>query len=386
MFAPRGWLKRPVARRIYRTIASSDLFDAHWYRSTQVSGPSALMDPIWHYLDHGASLGLDPSPRFDTSHYVHAHHDVRSSGLNPLFHYLEYGKAERRSPLRSVLRTRDVLLPETAELETFTSPQTPSPRVTLVTDSRSEIEHSLTLAEIVDSGQKFAQKRARTLRVIAWPGSGDLSNTALPGVSVIEARRSYPAPTFDIHADELFVSTSSTSALSIRHIAPQSHLWKLTSGKTTSHQPWKSPPSLTDLPPQESSLAREHRTPSAGRRPLVSEGRGKTVMVFADALANPVNYVVALEELDHLFLDNTFLADQWNVTVVGQGVEPLMLADEVPVTSADHISRTKIAGIDVAIMTTPDPQVEAWCRELGVPVVAEISGSAISSALLKGRP
>jgi hypothetical protein len=62
MFAPRGWLKRPVARRIYRTIASSDLFDARWYRSTQVSGLASLMDPLWHYLDHGAAVGLDPSP------------------------------------------------------------------------------------------------------------------------------------------------------------------------------------------------------------------------------------------------------------------------------------------------------------------------------------
>ena len=136
MFAPRGWLKRPVARRIYRTIASSNLFDARWYRSTQVSGAAALMDPVWHYLVHGARAGLDPSPRFDTSHYVHAHHDVRNSGLNPLFHYLEYGIQERRSPLRSAIGTRDVLLPETAELESFTSPQTSSPRVTLVADSR----------------------------------------------------------------------------------------------------------------------------------------------------------------------------------------------------------------------------------------------------------
>ena len=172
MFAPRGWLKRPVARRIYRTIASSDLFDARWYRSTQVSGLGKLIDPLWHYLDYGARDGLDPSPRFDSSHYVHAHHDVRNSGLNPLFHYLEYGIQERRSPLRSATGTRDVLLPETAELESFTSPKTSSPRVTLVADSRSEPESSRSLAEIVQAAHKFAQKNSRTLRVIAWPGSG----------------------------------------------------------------------------------------------------------------------------------------------------------------------------------------------------------------------
>ncbi len=385
MFAPRGWLKRPVARRIYRTIASSDLFDARWYRSTQVSGLASLMDPLWHYLDHGAAAGLDPSPLFDTSHYVHTNHDVRSSGLNPLFHYLEYGRAERRSPLPSVVGTRDVLLPETAELETFTSPQTGSPRVTLVVDSRSEAEHSRSLADIIDAAQKFAEKKSRTLRVIVWPNSGDLNDAALNGAVVIEARRSHPAPTFDSHSDELFIASSSSSALSLRHVAPLSQLWKLNSVKSMALEPWTAAPSLKDLVAQKPSDIAGRGIPRSGRIPMALTKDKETVVLFADAEGDPISYLRALELLDQLFLENSGLGNEWNVVVCGRGVEPLMLAGEVPVSYADHVLPKDIARMSVAFMATSDQQVQAWCEEAGVAVVTDVSGSSISSELLRGR-
>ncbi len=385
MFAPRGWLKRPVARRIYRTIAASDLFDARWYRSTQVSGLASLMDPLWHYIDHGAAVGLDPSPVFDTSHYVHTNHDVRSSGLNPLFHYLEYGRAEHRSSLRSVVGTRDVLLPETAELETFTSPQTGSPRVTLVVDSRTEAEHSRPLPQIIDAAQTFAEKISRTLRVIAWPNSGDLNNAALKGAVVIEARRSHPAPTFDSHSDELFIASSSSSALSLRHVAPLSQLWKLTSGKSLALEPWAAAPSLEDFVAQKSSDMAGRGIPRSGRVAMALSKDKKTVILFADAVGDPISYLRALELLDQLFLEDSGLGNEWNVVVCGRGVEPLMFAGEVPVSYADHVLPKHIARISVAMMATSDQQVQAWCQESGVAVVTSFSGTSIYSALLRGR-
>ena len=385
MFAPRGWLKRPVARRIYRTIASSDLFDAQWYRSTQVSGLASLMDPLWHYLDHGAAAGLDPSPLFDTSHYVHTNHDVRSSGLNPLFHYLEYGRAERRSPLPSVVGTRDVLLPETAELETFTSPQTESPRVTLVVDSRSEAEHSRSLTDIINAAQKFAEKKSRTLRVIAWPNSGDLNDAALNGAVVIEARRSHPAPTFDSHSDELFISSSSSSALSLRHVAPLSQLWKVSSGKPIALEPWTSAPSLEDCAAQQSSDMAGRGIPRSGRVAMAPTKDKKTFVLFAEAVGDPISYLRALDLLEQLFLENSGLGHERNVVVCGRAVEPLMLAGEVPVSYADHVLPKDIARLSVAIMATSDQQVQAWCEGAGVAVVTDVSGSSISSELLRGR-
>ena len=111
----------------------------------------------------------------------------------------------------------------------------------------------------------------------------------------------------------------------------------------------------------------------------------RTVVVFADALENPINYLRALELLDQLFLGESGLGNEWNVVVCGRGVEPLMLAGEVPVSCADHLSRRDIAEMSVAIMATSDQQVEAWCEESGVAIVTDISGSSISGALLGGR-
>jgi hypothetical protein len=341
-----------------------------------------MMDPVWHYLDHGAKAGLDPSPRFDTSHYVYAHHDVRGSGLNPLFHYLEYGIEERRSPLRSVIGTRDLLLPETAELETFTSPQTFSPRVTLVADSKSEREHGCSLADIVHAAHKFAKKNSRTLRVITWPGSGDLTTASLPGVTVINARRSHPAPTFDVHIDELFLATSASSALSLRHVAPRSQLWNLISTKNITFVPWKSAPSLSEL---QAEIPPAHGIPRTGRVPLSADMQKKTVVVFADALSDSVSYLLALESLDQLLLDNAELGTTWEVAVCGRGVEPLMLAGTASVAHADHVSRGTMVRMQLAIMATADKELKTWCEESGVPVISDTTGASLASALLESR-
>jgi hypothetical protein len=370
---------------MYQRIANSELFDAHWYRATQVSGVEKLMDPVWHYLDIGSSRGLDPSPWFDSSHYVHTNHDVRSSGLNPLFHYLEYGREERRSPLRSVVGTRDVHLPETAELETFATPQTGSPRVTLVVDSRTEAEHSRSLPEIVDAAQAFAKKKSRKLRVIAWPNSGDLHNVALTGAVVVEAARSHPAPTFDSHSDEVFIASSSSSALALRHVAPLSQLWRLTSGKSMALEPWTAAPSLENFVDQKSSDMGGREIPRSGRISMTLSQERRTVVVFADARENPVRYLRALDSLDRLFLESASLRNDWNVVVCGRGVEPLMLAGEVPVSTADHVSRRDIAGISLTMMAIPDQQVEAWSKESGIAVVTDMSVSSISEGLRGGQ-
>jgi hypothetical protein len=370
MFAPRGWLKRPVARRIYRKIAESDLFDGRWYRATQMSGIAKLSDPLWHYLDYGAQQGFDPSLQFDTSHYVHTNHDVRNSGLNPLFHYLEYGIAERRSPVRSVIATRDALFPESAELQTYTSPQLGSARVTLVVDSRSESELGCSLTEMIKSASEFARKKSRTLRVIVWPQSGDVENP-FPGVAVISARRTHPAPTFDCHPNELFISSSSSSAVSLRHVAPLSHLWRLTARKSLSCQPWVTRPSLHDAHTEEDSPSSEIPLPRSGRIPLQARGEKKTLVVLADALARPLTYLGALEVLDNLFLTQLTIGSEWEVMVCGRGVESLTLAGAYLVRKADHVNKHQIATISSAILTTPDSQVEAWLEERGIPVLTD---------------
>jgi len=107
--------------------------------------------------------------------------------------------------------------------------------------------------------------------------------------------------------------------------------------------------------------------------------------VFADAVGNPISYLRALESLDQLFLEKPGLGNEWNVVVCGRGVEPLMLAGEVPVSYADHASPKDIVRISVGIMATTDQQVEAWCEESGVSVARDMSVSSISGAMLGGH-
>ena len=111
----------------------------------------------------------------------------------------------------------------------------------------------------------------------------------------------------------------------------------------------------------------------------------KTVVLLADAEGDPISYLRALELLDQLFLENSGLGHEWNVAVCGRGVEPLMLAGEVPVSCADHVSRRDITEMNVAIMATSDQQVQVWCEEAGVAVVTDVSGPSISGALLGGH-
>ncbi|QEE39062.1 hypothetical protein FV241_14260 [Methylobacterium sp. WL2] len=78
-----------------RRLASSELFDAAWYRATQV--PGLRSDQVArHYLQEGAARGLSPSPLFDGPWYLATNPDVAVAGLNPLLHYLDSGRAEGR--------------------------------------------------------------------------------------------------------------------------------------------------------------------------------------------------------------------------------------------------------------------------------------------------
>jgi FMN phosphatase YigB (HAD superfamily) len=83
------------SRSAERRLAHSELFDAAWYQATQA--PTVSLDQAArHYLQHGAALGLSPSPFFDGPWYLADNPDVAAAGLNPLLHYLDCGRAEGR--------------------------------------------------------------------------------------------------------------------------------------------------------------------------------------------------------------------------------------------------------------------------------------------------
>ena len=77
-------------------IKTSGQFDATYYRSHYMDVANAGMQPLFHYLRHGAREGRDPSEQFDTMFYLRKYPDVKASGLNPLYHYVKHGRAEGR--------------------------------------------------------------------------------------------------------------------------------------------------------------------------------------------------------------------------------------------------------------------------------------------------
>lgn len=87
-----------VLRAKLRLIAASGLFDGGWYLEQYPDVRAALVNPLVHYLRHGAAEGRDPNPLFDSDWYLDRYPDVRAAGINPLVHYLRHGAAEGRDP------------------------------------------------------------------------------------------------------------------------------------------------------------------------------------------------------------------------------------------------------------------------------------------------
>lgn len=77
-------------------LRSSGLFDAAWYLETYPDVRLAGIDPVLHYLRHGAAEGRDPSRYFSTRDYQERYVDVAAAGINPLLHFLQFGIKEKR--------------------------------------------------------------------------------------------------------------------------------------------------------------------------------------------------------------------------------------------------------------------------------------------------
>jgi ubiquinone/menaquinone biosynthesis C-methylase UbiE len=82
--------------RDYLIVSRSPLFDADWYLSKYKDVRDGKIDPVLHYIKHGAKEGRVPGPRFDGAKYLEANPDVLMAGLNPLVHYVTVGHAELR--------------------------------------------------------------------------------------------------------------------------------------------------------------------------------------------------------------------------------------------------------------------------------------------------
>ena len=77
-------------------LSRSGLFDRDWYLALYPDVSAAGVDPLRHYMRHGAAEGRNPSPRFNTTWYLDRYADVRASGMNPLVHFFRHGRGEGR--------------------------------------------------------------------------------------------------------------------------------------------------------------------------------------------------------------------------------------------------------------------------------------------------
>jgi len=85
-----AWLGvgKPSVGRQVREIRKSGLFDEAWYYESYPDIAAAGVDPIEHYVKHGAAEGRDPSPQFHTRRYAMDHRGELAGGLNPLVHFI----------------------------------------------------------------------------------------------------------------------------------------------------------------------------------------------------------------------------------------------------------------------------------------------------------
>lgn len=84
-------------------------FDAVYYLEYNDDVRLSGMDPLEHFLEHGANELRNPNAWFDTGFYVRDNADVVDSEVNPFWHYLAQGKAEGRQPARRHQAERAIL-------------------------------------------------------------------------------------------------------------------------------------------------------------------------------------------------------------------------------------------------------------------------------------
>lgn len=82
--------------------AASNLFDPAWYLRQRPDVAASGINPLVHYVQHGAAESCNPGPLFDAVWYLNRYPDVAAAGMNPFLHYVRFGKAEHRE-IRTLL-------------------------------------------------------------------------------------------------------------------------------------------------------------------------------------------------------------------------------------------------------------------------------------------
>ncbi len=74
------------------------VFDAEWYLWRNPDVAESGMDPLQHYINHGATERRDPHPLFSTKWYLSEYPDVAVARVDPFRHYLTHGASGGARP------------------------------------------------------------------------------------------------------------------------------------------------------------------------------------------------------------------------------------------------------------------------------------------------
>lgn len=85
-------------------------FDAEHYHASHQDVRESGMDPLQHFLLHGATELRNPNRHFDSRFYAEANPDVHDTGVNGFWHFLVQGRAQGRAPRRSREAERQAFL------------------------------------------------------------------------------------------------------------------------------------------------------------------------------------------------------------------------------------------------------------------------------------
>ena len=76
------------------------LVDVEFYSARSGRQFRSVEEALLHYMEEGATVGLDPHPLFDTPYYLAKNPDVRVTGINPLIHFARYAPERLQDPNR----------------------------------------------------------------------------------------------------------------------------------------------------------------------------------------------------------------------------------------------------------------------------------------------
>lgn len=146
LVSPEIWKQDPL-KAVEISLRRSGVFDTHWYLEKYPDVAQAKMDPIYHYVHHGASEGRCPVPWF-------THQPVKTStnNLNPLYDYIQTLIANHKSTAHPTKTKKDC--------QTFAEVITDRPKVSVLVPIYNNVQY---LPKCIES---ILSQRLRNIEVL----------------------------------------------------------------------------------------------------------------------------------------------------------------------------------------------------------------------------